>query len=236
MADQQSPRRLLRWQRGRQGSGYDKLLLATAPWPLAFDCYLLRYPEGSDIAAHTDPVSGRRHFRLNLVLRAGDGGQFRCRDAILNWPRIKLFRPDRSAHGVTRVTGTARYVLSIGWLWGRTPASEAPLCPTALPLAIVSELSEEQRTDPDVLAFLQGSHRADAEEKLSSPADWTPAQRDAYYQGDWKAFSRLRGYTEDEIANYDAFMQLADLLDARYGDDFSICLMHEYQQLAATPD
>jgi hypothetical protein len=37
----------LTWQRGRQGTGYDKMLLATARWPLPFDCYLLRYPQGS---------------------------------------------------------------------------------------------------------------------------------------------------------------------------------------------
>jgi len=26
-----------RWQRGRQGTGYDKMLLATALWPIPFD-------------------------------------------------------------------------------------------------------------------------------------------------------------------------------------------------------
>ena len=48
-----------RWQRGRQGTGYDKMLLLTARWPLRFDSYLIRYPEGSEIPPHTDPVQGK---------------------------------------------------------------------------------------------------------------------------------------------------------------------------------
>lgn len=57
-----------RWRRGRQGTGYDKMLLATATWPIRFDSYLIRYPEGSEIPPHTDPVSDGRHYRLNIVL------------------------------------------------------------------------------------------------------------------------------------------------------------------------
>jgi hypothetical protein len=57
-----------RWQRGRQGTGYDKMLLATASWPIPFDSYLIRYPDGSEIPPHTDPVSTGRHYRLNIGL------------------------------------------------------------------------------------------------------------------------------------------------------------------------
>lgn len=111
---------LFRWRRGRQGTGYDKMLLATLPWPVPFDCYLIRYPEGSAIPAHTDPVAERRHFRLNIVLkRSSRGGEFVCANLIFSTARIKLFRPDISEHSVTRVEGGSRYVLSLGWLWGR---------------------------------------------------------------------------------------------------------------------
>ena len=34
-------RQAFRWQRGRQGTGYDKMLLLTARWPLGFDSWLL---------------------------------------------------------------------------------------------------------------------------------------------------------------------------------------------------
>ncbi len=107
----------LRWQRGRQGSGYDKMLLLTAPWPLPFDSYLIRYPEGSQIPPHTDPVGQGRHYRLNVVLKASPaGGEFVCAAPIFETRRIKLFRPDACEHSVTRVEGGSRYVLSLGWV------------------------------------------------------------------------------------------------------------------------
>lgn len=109
-----------RWQRGRQGSGYDKMLLLTAAWPLRFDSYLIRYPAGSQIPPHTDPVQAGRHYRLNVVLKASpSGGAFICKAPIYASGRIKLFRPDVSQHSVTQVVGGSRYVLSIGWVVGQ---------------------------------------------------------------------------------------------------------------------
>ena len=110
-----------RWRRGRQGTGYDKMLLLTAPWPIAFDTYLLRYPEGSEIPSHQDPVANRAHYRLNIILKSPrSGGEFICATPIFETKRIKFFRPDKSSHSVTRVVGGSRYVFSIGWLWGRS--------------------------------------------------------------------------------------------------------------------
>ncbi len=109
-----------RWQRGRQGTDYDKMLLVTVPWPFAFDSYLIRYPEGSFIPPHTDPVSGRKHYRLNIIIKKSTaGGEFVCSNPILSSKRIKLFRPDLCEHSVTPVQGSSRYVLSLGWLWGK---------------------------------------------------------------------------------------------------------------------
>ena len=106
-----------RWQRGRQGTGYDKMLLATARWPIPFDSYLIRYPDGSEIPAHTDPVAIGRHFRLNIVLKSpSSGGEFVCSSPIFQTRRIKLFRPDACEHSVTRVMGGSRYVFSLGWV------------------------------------------------------------------------------------------------------------------------
>jgi hypothetical protein len=110
-------RKWLRWEPGRQGTGYDKLLLLVSPLPVPFDCYLLRFPEGTEIPAHQDKVAGGRHFRLNVVVkRSPSGGDFVCDDPIVNWRRVKLFRPDRSVHSVTRVVGGSRYVFSVGWV------------------------------------------------------------------------------------------------------------------------
>ncbi len=105
------------WQRGRQGTGYDKVLLFSGRWPIGFDGYLIRYPVGSQIPPHKDPVRSGRHYRLNIIVwRSPRGGEFICENPILSLPRIKLFRPDISKHSVTAVEGGPRYVLSIGWV------------------------------------------------------------------------------------------------------------------------
>ena len=114
---------MFRWQRGRQGTGYDKMLLLTAPWP--FDCYLIRYPDGSEIPPHTDPVAAGRHYRLNVILKAPrSGGEFVCAKPLFATTRIKLFRPDACEHSVTRVVGGSRYVLSVGWVLGKNRARQ----------------------------------------------------------------------------------------------------------------
>jgi hypothetical protein len=110
-------RKWLRWERGRQNSGYDKLLLLANPFVVPFDCYLLRFPPGTQIPPHRDPVKSGRHYRLNVVLkRSPQGGEFVCSAPIFATSRVKLFRSDVCTHAVTRVEGGSRYVLSIGWI------------------------------------------------------------------------------------------------------------------------
>lgn len=107
----------LSWQKGRQDSGYSKMLLGTSRFPIPWDCYILKYPTGSEVPIHQDPVDGRKHFRLNIVLReASSGGTFYCQRTIVNTRYIKLFRPDLYRHSVSRVVSGSRYVLSIGWV------------------------------------------------------------------------------------------------------------------------
>jgi hypothetical protein len=118
---------LWRWQRGRQGSGYDKLLLGGLPWPLPCDCYLLRFPTGSSVPPHTDRVRQGRHYRLNIILRpAKRGGEFVCARPIHASGRIKLFRPDVEEHSVTTIAEGTRWVLSIGWVRGARGGDTRP--------------------------------------------------------------------------------------------------------------
>lgn len=106
-----------RWSAGRQGTGYQRMLILTAKWPVPFDLYLIKYPTGSWIPQHVDPVEPNfRHFRLNVILkRAQSGGQFVVKKCIWASNRIKLFRPDTEPHEVLRVTQGSRWVLSLGW-------------------------------------------------------------------------------------------------------------------------
>lgn len=110
-------KKLFRWEQGRQKSGYDKMLLCGAKWPIKFDTYLLKFDVGSEIAAHVDKVESGNHFRLNIVLKkAKEGGNFICKNPIFETNRIKLFRPDICEHQVSKITKGNRYVLSIGWV------------------------------------------------------------------------------------------------------------------------
>ena len=105
----------LHWLPGRQQTGYEKLLLAT--WPERFDLYLLRYRKGASIPPHTDPVDGKRHYRVNVVLReAKRGGYFTCGAPIFWSRRVKVFRSDVAEHSVTTVEEGERVVLSLGWV------------------------------------------------------------------------------------------------------------------------
>lgn len=106
-----------RWQKGRQMSGYDKMLIIHGMWPLPFDCYILRFPVGAEIKSHVDQVKSGKHFRLNIVIkRAMNGGEFVCTHPIYTSKRIKYFRPDVCEHSVTRIEQGTRYVLSVGWI------------------------------------------------------------------------------------------------------------------------
>jgi hypothetical protein len=107
----------MRWKSGRQETGYEKMLLVANPFILPFDCYLLRYKQGTGVPQHTDPVDSKRHYRLNVVLKkAKAGGEFSCDNPIYESNRVKLFRPDQSPHSVTPVEKGVRYVLSVGWV------------------------------------------------------------------------------------------------------------------------
>ena len=121
------------WTPGRQGTGYDKFCLRSkemAPGIAAlvdrskdalqceiidWDCYLLRYPDGSFIGPHIDETAGKRHRRLNAVIQAGGGGVLALQgEAVpLAVKDAVVFRPDIIEHSVTPVQGE-RYVWSVG--------------------------------------------------------------------------------------------------------------------------
>lgn len=93
------------------------MLLLMNPYLVPFDCYLLRFRKGAEVPEHTDPVTDKKHYRLNIIVKkARKGGEFRCPEPIFESSRIKLFRPDRSPHSVSRVESGTRYVLSLGWV------------------------------------------------------------------------------------------------------------------------
>jgi hypothetical protein len=106
----------MRWEEGRQGSGYYKLKLMESRF-FKFDMYLLKFPEGSYIETHTDPApKDHDHHRLNIVLkRAKKGGRF-VKSNNIQYGRVFKFRPDIEEHYVEDIEEGTRYVFSVGWL------------------------------------------------------------------------------------------------------------------------
>ena len=101
--------KLPRWQKGRQGTGYDKLCLFQSK-TLLCDCYLISYPPNTSIPIHTDPVPSKRHYRINILLCGEDKFVGKC---IWQSRRIKFFRPDITPHSVDEVS-MRRLMLSFG--------------------------------------------------------------------------------------------------------------------------
>lgn len=105
---------LVTWSTGRQNSGYLTKRLYQFK---NCDCYLIKYPVGSKIDNHVDPVADWKHYRINITLWAArHGGIFHC--DVIEWKlfnRIVCFRPDKFEHSVSEVRAGVRYVLSFGW-------------------------------------------------------------------------------------------------------------------------
>jgi len=119
------------FEAGRQGTGYEKrnLLddvgadrlvkrcLASLSNPTLHDAWLLRYPVGAEIPAHTDPpIEGMCHVRINALALAGRGGILYLDGAEvpLDAGDAYVFRPDLVRHQVTAVEGNERLMLSVG--------------------------------------------------------------------------------------------------------------------------
>lgn len=106
---------ILTWTEGRQLSGYlKKTLFSLSLGKFGVDCHFLKFPEGSSIPTHTDPVDGKTHYRLNILLKkAEEGGLFYLSNE-RRLGRFQFFRPDIQKHKVSKVVKGTRYVLSFG--------------------------------------------------------------------------------------------------------------------------
>jgi hypothetical protein len=105
------------WMKGRQGTGYEKKKIFELGSKRlgGVDCYIIRYNVGDGIPPHTDPVTGKKHFRLNFELkRASLGGRLYVKKPIFRIWRLCIFRSDLSRHAVSRVNEGQRLVFSLG--------------------------------------------------------------------------------------------------------------------------
>ena len=99
----------MKWEQGRQGTGYRKMTVAQGKW---WDLHLIDYPRGIYIPWHVDTIDGKRHLRINLALRTGGSKLFAEETLFRFRERLVVFYSDRF-HVVTP-TESRRFVVSIG--------------------------------------------------------------------------------------------------------------------------
>ena len=86
-----------------------------------WDAYILRFPDGSSLPNHRDPVKeGTRHLRFNGLIQAPDTetGVLRFNNTVFEMSvgDAVCFRPDRITHRLSLVRGH-RLVLSVGCVY-----------------------------------------------------------------------------------------------------------------------
>jgi hypothetical protein len=90
----------------------------------------------------------------------------------------------------------------------------------------ISFYPKEEKEDPLFKEAVNVFTKVHFDEKTSDPKNWTKEENAAWDSKDWKKFSRIRGYTEEEISNYQRSIELADKLDSKYGEGYSQELVH----------
>ena len=100
-----------------------------------------------------------------------------------------------------------------------TPTPSRTYGETMKPLVMEDVLDEKDIQDPLLVDFVNATDKISRSEKISDPKDWTKEEKEAWQKKDWETFSRLRGYTEDEIADYKNFLNIYQEVEKKYGLD-----------------
>ena len=108
----------------------------------------------------------------------------------------------------------------------------APLDLDRLPKALADIYAGDQMFR-DYLALWSRVSRA---EKISCWSQWTTEQAAAYKAGDTLKFSRLRGYSEEEIEEFSQYIGRVHEVDAKYGEGFCASIEFSLAGLVSTPE
>lgn len=93
-------------------------------------------------------------------------------------------------------------------------------------------LGEDMRNDPLVARLVAYSALVFKNEKVSDPRTWTPEESAAYQQGS-EAFSKVRGYTDEQIQQYKTYQDLIRQVQEKYGQDAIFDVENPFVQQAA---
>ncbi len=102
--------------------------------------------------------------------------------------------------------------------------------------ALPSELAQRCSTSPMIREWVHLYDRVLRAEKVSSPTQWSPLEVVIYEHDDWTLFSRLRGYTTCEIADFKAYLALCESVKRSEpdGENFLLQASLEIQRLVST--
>lgn len=104
---------------------------------------------------------------------------------------------------------------------------------------VLSILNKQQAADSRVKDFIALTDKTMRAERISDPATWSQGERDAHESGDANLFSKLRGYSDEEISAFNQMMQASREVAFKYGDVFAQALSREigdangYNKIAA---
>ena len=86
------------------------------------------------------------------------------------------------------------------------------------------------------MAWVQLEVKTFEAEKISSPLDWTSEEKAAYEYGSTAEFSRLRGYTEQEIEEFMRSMEATRSMIMEFGEEDVHSMSYEIRHACSTPE
>lgn len=95
---------------------------------------------------------------------------------------------------------------------------EIPEISTGIPIPV--KLNVKEMSDDELgTVFDWLAQETKRNEKVSKKEDWTDAENAANESGDWRKFSKLRGYTDAQIEEFGQWIEVANEYIARFGVD-----------------
>ena len=105
------------------------------------------------------------------------------------------------------------------------------LMPSSAKKALIDKVLGTDAKEQLLRKFVGFLDTVSVSEKISDPSTWTTAERKAWDTGDWKAFSKLRGYTDKQILEFQSYLDLSAAVDKKYGSDTAQGIVAAYNDV-----
>lgn len=105
------------------------------------------------------------------------------------------------------------------------------LIPSSAKKSLIDEVLGADAKEQLLRKFVGFLDTVSVSEKLSDPKTWTAAEQKAWDAGDWKSFSKLRGYTNKQISDFQSYLDLSAAVDKKYGSDTAQGIIAAYNDV-----